>query len=324
MTREIAAARAARRLILPGRRETMFAERRDAAGASWRRPRDGDFRASWPWPRAAGALAAFPSGAAARMRGAARRRTRAAAAGGRRLAATTAWCTALRALVADLRRDAAGPGGRRARPSWPRPPTTLERAGRLPAHRRDAGATSRRAGGRRCAAGPLVTHLVLAVQALRRSPAGVRLRPPGRPGPVAAAAGPVASIRACRRVARPALPALLAVRAGMAPSARSARTAAKREGHRLPVARPCGALDDASAEPARRQAAVQAETCDDCGHYLKILHADRDPWSTPWPTTWPRVTLDLLVAETGPAPRPQPDAAVRRTRTAGSPPDPEA
>ncbi len=35
------------------------------------------------------------------------------------------------------------------------------------------------------------------------------------------------------------------------------------------------AADDDSADGASRraaQAALQAETCDDCGHYLKIMH----------------------------------------------------
>ena len=47
------------------------------------------------------------------------------------------------------------------------------------------------------------------------------------------------------------------------------------------------------------QAAVQAETCDDCGHYLKILHGDRDPFADPVADDLASVTLDLLVSEGG-------------------------
>jgi FdhE protein len=45
--------------------------------------------------------------------------------------------------------------------------------------------------------------------------------------------------------------------------------------------------------------AVQAETCDDCGHYLKIFHTDRDPFVEPSADDLASVTLDLLVSETG-------------------------
>jgi FdhE protein len=47
------------------------------------------------------------------------------------------------------------------------------------------------------------------------------------------------------------------------------------------------------------QAAVQAETCDDCGHYLKIFHSDRDPFVDPVADDLASVTLDLLVSEAG-------------------------
>lgn len=46
-------------------------------------------------------------------------------------------------------------------------------------------------------------------------------------------------------------------------------------------------------------AAVQAETCDDCGHYLKILHGDRDPMAEAVADDLATLTLDLLVSETG-------------------------
>ncbi len=58
--------------------------------------------------------------------------------------------------------------------------------------------------------------------------------------------------------------------------------------------------DEAAARSARAaQAAIQAETCDDCGHYLKIMHTDRDPGVDPVADDLASITLDLLVAETG-------------------------
>ena len=45
-----------------------------------------------------------------------------------------------------------------------------------------------------------------------------------------------------------------------------------------------------ATSPSRHDATptrVKAETCDDCGHYLKIYMTRRDPMSTPWPTIWP-------------------------------------
>jgi FdhE protein len=47
------------------------------------------------------------------------------------------------------------------------------------------------------------------------------------------------------------------------------------------------------------QAAVQAETCGDCGHYLKIMHAERDPFVDPVADDLASLTLDLLVSESG-------------------------
>lgn len=58
------------------------------------------------------------------------------------------------------------------------------------------------------------------------------------------------------------------------------------------------APDDPQASRAA-QAVVQAETCDACGHYLKIMHGDRDPFTDPVADDLASVTLDLLVAETG-------------------------
>jgi FdhE protein len=59
-----------------------------------------------------------------------------------------------------------------------------------------------------------------------------------------------------------------------------------------------GAGDEAGGERAAK-AAIQAETCDDCGHYLKLMHGDRDPFIDPAADDLASVTLDLLVAETG-------------------------
>lgn len=59
-----------------------------------------------------------------------------------------------------------------------------------------------------------------------------------------------------------------------------------------------GASADDSAERAAK-AAVQAETCEDCGHYLKIMHGDRDPFVDPVADDLASVTLDLLVSEAG-------------------------
>ena len=56
-----------------------------------------------------------------------------------------------------------------------------------------------------------------------------------------------------------------------------------------------------SADSAARAAksAIQAETCESCGHYLKIIHGDRDPMAEPVADDLASITLDLLVAETG-------------------------
>lgn len=59
-----------------------------------------------------------------------------------------------------------------------------------------------------------------------------------------------------------------------------------------------GADDDSASRAAG--AAVQAETCDDCGHYLKIMHSDREPFVEPVADDLATLTLDLLVSDTGP------------------------
>jgi FdhE protein len=46
-------------------------------------------------------------------------------------------------------------------------------------------------------------------------------------------------------------------------------------------------------------AAVQAETCDDCDGYLKIMHTDRDPFVEPIADDLATLTLDFLLAESG-------------------------
>lgn len=56
---------------------------------------------------------------------------------------------------------------------------------------------------------------------------------------------------------------------------------------------------DAAEGEGVTAAAVQAETCDDCGHYLKLMHADRDPMVDAVADDLATVTLDLLVAESG-------------------------
>lgn len=59
-----------------------------------------------------------------------------------------------------------------------------------------------------------------------------------------------------------------------------------------------GSEADGPSERAAK-AAVQAETCDDCGHYLKIMHSARDPFVEPVADDLATVTLDLLVSEAG-------------------------
>lgn len=58
---------------------------------------------------------------------------------------------------------------------------------------------------------------------------------------------------------------------------------------------------DAASEGGRRaaQATLQAETCDACGHYLKIMHTDRDAEVEPVADDLASLALDLLVSDTG-------------------------
>jgi FdhE protein len=57
--------------------------------------------------------------------------------------------------------------------------------------------------------------------------------------------------------------------------------------------------DDAEGSSRAAQAVVQAETCEDCGHYLKILHGERDPFVEPVADDLASLTLDLLLSEAG-------------------------
>lgn len=59
------------------------------------------------------------------------------------------------------------------------------------------------------------------------------------------------------------------------------------------------ALQAAAEAGEARQPAIEAETCDRCGHYLKIVHMARDPEVEPVADDLASVTLDLLVAESG-------------------------
>lgn len=54
-----------------------------------------------------------------------------------------------------------------------------------------------------------------------------------------------------------------------------------------------------AASPRAAQAVIQAETCDDCGHYMKIMHTDRDAFVEPVADDLASLTLDLLVSDTG-------------------------
>jgi FdhE protein len=55
----------------------------------------------------------------------------------------------------------------------------------------------------------------------------------------------------------------------------------------------------ATAAGAAHKQAIEAETCDECGHYLKIVHMDRDPQVELVADDLASVTLDLLVSEAG-------------------------
>ena len=55
----------------------------------------------------------------------------------------------------------------------------------------------------------------------------------------------------------------------------------------------------ADTEQSTQREAVQAETCDTCQHYLKIVHMDRDLHVEPLADDLASLTLDLLVSEEG-------------------------
>lgn len=57
------------------------------------------------------------------------------------------------------------------------------------------------------------------------------------------------------------------------------------------------AATPAEGQPARE--AIQAETCDSCGHYLKIVHMDQNLHVDPIADDLASLTLDLLVSEAG-------------------------
>ncbi len=57
--------------------------------------------------------------------------------------------------------------------------------------------------------------------------------------------------------------------------------------------------EDEAPSSGAATAKLQAETCDECGHYLKIMHADRDFFVEPVADDLASLTLDLLVSETG-------------------------
>lgn len=56
-------------------------------------------------------------------------------------------------------------------------------------------------------------------------------------------------------------------------------------------------LAEAGAAPVKQSA--EAETCDECHHYLKIVRMDRDPYVEPAADDLATLTLDLLVSEAG-------------------------
>ena len=56
---------------------------------------------------------------------------------------------------------------------------------------------------------------------------------------------------------------------------------------------------DAPANESGKRPAVEAETCEHCHHYLKIMHTARDPFVEPMADDLATLTLDLLVADAG-------------------------
>jgi FdhE protein len=49
------------------------------------------------------------------------------------------------------------------------------------------------------------------------------------------------------------------------------------------------------------QEAVKAESCEECGSYLKILYMDKDPWLEPTADDLATLALDILMGERGAA-----------------------
>lgn len=60
-----------------------------------------------------------------------------------------------------------------------------------------------------------------------------------------------------------------------------------------------GDVDGAVEGAAAAARAVEAECCGECGHYLKILHMERDPHVDPTADDLATMTLDLLVGDAG-------------------------
>ncbi len=59
------------------------------------------------------------------------------------------------------------------------------------------------------------------------------------------------------------------------------------------------AAADGAVTSSKFKPAVEAETCDECGHYLKIVHMERDLHVDPIADDLATVALDLLVSEAG-------------------------
>lgn len=59
------------------------------------------------------------------------------------------------------------------------------------------------------------------------------------------------------------------------------------------------ALQPVNGAPATQRDAVQAECCDHCGHYLKIIHMARELQAEPIADDLATLTLDLLVSQAG-------------------------
>ena len=59
------------------------------------------------------------------------------------------------------------------------------------------------------------------------------------------------------------------------------------------------ALQPVDGAPAAQRDAVQAECCDSCGHYLKIIHMARELQAEPLADDLATLTLDLLVSQAG-------------------------